>query len=77
MQRLHRRTVTRVCIFSMFLRRHRTQCKKTYYYQNLGIYYERCHLTETLLSGEIRDRINTYIRDYCLVENIHIFYKQS
>ena len=39
-----------------------------YYYQKLGTYYEICQFTETLLSGEIRKQIDTYIRDYCLVE---------
>ena len=53
----------------MLLRRHRIQRKRTYYYQKLSIYYEIYQLTETLLSGKIRNLIDTYKGDYCLVEN--------
>ena len=57
----------------MILKRHRIQCKRTYYYQKLGIYYERCQLTETLLSGEVRNLVDTYNEDYCLVEKLYMF----
>ena len=33
------------------------------------MYYELCQLTETLLSGKVRNLIDTYKGDYCLVEN--------
>ena len=33
-----------------------------YHYQKLGILYEICQLTETLLSGEVGNRIDTCIR---------------
>ena len=57
----------------MVLIHHITQCKKTYYYQKLCIYYETYQLTETLLSGEVRNQIDTCIRDYCLVKKYVCF----
>ena len=57
----------------MLLRCHRIQCKRTYSYQKLGIDYEICQLPEALLSGAVRNLIDTCIRDYCLVENYTLF----
>ena len=52
--------------------------QETYYYLKLGTYYERCQLTETLISGEIRILIDTCFRDYYLWENYtYLFWKQS
>ena len=45
------------------------QCKRTNYYQKPSMYYEICQLTETLLSGKVRNLIDTYKGDYYLVEN--------
>ena len=54
----------------MLLKHHRTQYKKTYYYQKLGIYYDKYQLTEKLLSGVVRNLIDTCIIDnYCLRES--------
>ena len=60
-------------LYQMPLTHHRTQCKKTYYYQRPGIYYERYQLTEKLLSGEVRSQIDTCIEDYCQVESYTYF----
>ena len=57
----------------MPLTHHRTHCKKTYYYQRPGIYYEIHQLTEKLLSGEVRSQIDTCIEDYCQVESYTYF----
>ena len=50
----------------MLLKHRRTQYKKTYCYQKLDIYYEKCLLTETLLIGAVRNQIDTCLRDYFL-----------
>ena len=63
----------------MLLRRHRIQCKRTYYHKSLALYEynEKCQLTETLLNGEVRNMIDTCTRDYCLVEKSLKKIKQS
>ena len=55
--------------YQMLLRSHRNQCNGAYHYRKLGIFYERCQLTETLLSGEVRNQVDTCVIEYCLVEN--------
>ena len=55
-------------LYKMPLTHHRTQCKKTSYYQRPAIYYEK-----KLLSGEVKSQIDTCIEDYCQVENYTCF----